>query len=270
MDPLIIDGIECYCLSQSDECDDYPEIGLENLYQSEKWHFWFLSRREYILEIFKKYIDIHEDIIEVGAGTGSISHYLMQAGYKPAVGELYLSGLRYAKSYGIEKCYQFDINNPPFKNRFDVIGVFDVLEHLTNDIEILKNINSMLRSDGKIILTVPAHMWLWCREDQISGHKTRYTASKLKRKLKQSGFKVIEAKYFFSFITPLLWLRTILHHDDGSDALKNELEAPIKLNPIVNRMLLGLCRLENRTRQLLPNKFGGSLMIVAQKTKTEF
>lgn len=264
--PEIIDGIECYCPNVDQNHGDYPATGLDNLYRSERQHFWFLSRCEYIVGVFKKYVDPKERVIEIGAGTGNVARELMAAGYKPAVGELHLSGLRYARSYGIEECYQFDLFDPPFHDRFDVVGMFDVLEHLDNAIEALTQVRSLLHEDGRLILTVPAHMWLWSREDTIAEHKLRYTRSTIAHELTAAGFEIVENRYFFVSILPLLWLRTFLHPDNGSKVIEKEQEKEISLNPVLNRILLWLCRFENRIRYLLPNTFGGSLMVVAKRT----
>ena len=264
-EPQVIDGIKCYCLQVDDNHQDYPALGLDNLYRSESHYFWFLSRCEYITEVFEKYVSKDERLIEIGAGTGNIARTLMVKGYRPAVGELHLSGLRYAKSYGIEECYQFDLFDPPFRDHFDVIGMFDVLEHLDNSVEALKKVNSMLRINGKLILTVPAHMWLWSRDDKIAEHKMRYTKSTLADALKASGYEIMEMRYFFIFILPLLWLRKILHSDIHSEVMAEEQEADISIDPILNKILLKLCRLENKIRKFLPNFFGGSLMVVARK-----
>ena len=265
VEPEIIDGIKCYCPDVDKGHQDYPALGLDNIYRSESRHFWFLSRCEYIVQVFKKYVGLDESIIEIGAGTGNVARGLMTAGYKPAVGELHLSGLRYAKSYGIEECYQFDLYEPPFHDQFDVVGMFDVLEHLDDSTRALSQIKSILHDDGKLILTVPAHMWLWSREDKIAEHKLRYTRSTIRDVLNASGFQVIEIKYFFIFILPLLWLRTIMHSDSGADVMEDELQTEISLNPLLNKILLGLCRAENWMRAYLPNVFGGSIMVVAKK-----
>ena len=263
--PEIIDGIECYCPHVGENHQDYHASGLDNLYRSESRHFWFLARREYIVEVFDKFVGKDEAIIEIGAGTGSVARGLMAAGYETAVGELHLSGLRYAKSYGIKECYQFDLYDPPFHDRFDVVGMFDVLEHLNDSVEALTKVNSMLHDRGKLILTVPAHMWLWSREDRVAEHKLRYTKSTINDVLEAAGFHVIEIRYFFIFILPLLWLRKVLRSDDGSKVLESERQTAISLNPVMNKILLGLCRIENRIRYFLPNAFGGSLMVVAKK-----
>ncbi|VAW67145.1 hypothetical protein MNBD_GAMMA09-3014 [hydrothermal vent metagenome] len=263
--PIIIDGIQCYCPDVDHQHTDYPEVGLENLYLAETQHFWFISRCEYIISTFKQYIKKNSRIIEIGAGTGNVSRKLMEEGYKPAVGELHLSGLRYAQSYGIKECYQFDLYDPPFSDSFDAIGLFDVLEHLSDSDKALKNIHSMLHKNGLLFITVPAHMWLWNREDRIAGHKIRYTKKTLSHTVEQAGFEIIECRYFFVSILPLLWVRSLLQPDNISKSVGETKSNEIHINPIVNKILLALCRFENKINHLLPNFSGGSLLMIVKK-----
>ena len=171
-----IDGIKIFHENVSENHNDYNSRGLDNLYTQEEKHFWFLARKNFILQNFKKYIHINSRIIEIGAGTGNVSRYLHNNGYKNiSVGEMHLNGLKYAKSYGIKDCYKFDLLDTPFENEFDTVCMFDVLEHISNDNQALQNVNKMLKKEGEIVLTIPSHMWLWNRDDAIAGHKIRYT-----------------------------------------------------------------------------------------------
>ena len=86
---------------------------------------------------------------------------------------MHLSGLKYAKEYGIKECYQFNLLDTPFEDEFNAVCMFDVLEHIKEDALALKNVNKSLTHKGKLVLTVPSHMWLWNRDDAIAGHKTR-------------------------------------------------------------------------------------------------
>ena len=181
-----------------------------------------------------------------------------------SVGEMHSNGLQYAQSYGIKDCYQFDLLDSPFENEFDVICMFDVLEHIPNDNEALKNIIKMLKKDGILRLTVPCHMWLWNRDDAIAGHKIRYTKKVLVDKLEYNDFEVLNARYFFMSIVPLLFLRKILNRDDGSEVKEEEYHNDISMNFISN-ILLFISRIENKLNKFLPNWFGGSLFIVASK-----
>ena len=118
---------------------------------------------------------------------------------------------------------------------------------------------------GKIVLTVPSHMWLWNRDDAIAGHKIRYTKKELIEKLENSGFEIITARYFFMSITPLLFLRRVLNKDDGSKVREEEYSNDISINPTLSKILLFISNIENKINRFLPNLFGGSLFIIARK-----
>lgn len=259
-------GIKIFDKDILDNHSDYNANGLDNLFQAEERHFWFHARKEYIWDNMQKYIPKEAKIIEIGAGTGNVSRYLKQNGYNNiSVGEMHLNGLRYAKEYGIEDCYQFDLLNTPFDDEFNCVCMFDVLEHIEDDDLALQNISKSLKSNGDIVLTVPAHSWLWNRDDAIAHHKRRYTKKELIKKLENSNFEILKARYFFITITPLLYLRTILNRDDGSTIKESEFSADISINPILNRILLFISKVENRVNRFLPNWFGGSLFIIARK-----
>ena len=248
---------------------DYNAKGLDILFAQEEKHFWFIARKEYILQNFTKYIKKHKKIIEIGAGTGNVSRFLKRNGYDNiSVGEMHLSGLEYAKNYGIKDCYQFDLLNTPFEKEFDVICMFDVLEHIENDSLALQNVHKSLSGGGNIVISVPSHMWLWNRDDAIAGHKIRYTRKELVEKLENNGFNIVEAKYFFMSIVPLLFLRKLLNSDSKNIVQEKEYDNDISMNSILSKILLYITRIENKIYRFLPNLFGGSLFIIAKKNDT--
>jgi 2-polyprenyl-3-methyl-5-hydroxy-6-metoxy-1,4-benzoquinol methylase len=260
------DNIKIFDRDIVENYSDYNAKGLDNLYAQEENNFWFIARKEYIFQTIRRFISMSEKIIEIGAGTGNVSRYLQSNGYKNiSVGEMHLSGLKYAKDYGIKECYQFNLLDTPFEDEFDTVCMFDVLEHIKEDGFALQNVHKSLNKKGKIVLTVPSHMWLWNRGDAIAGHKRRYTKKELINKLKVNGFEIIKAKYFFISITPLLFLRTILNRDDKSKVKEVEFSNNIYMNSLINSVLLFISRVENKISYLLPNYIGGSLLIIAKK-----
>lgn len=260
------EGIKIYNPEISNEHEDFDAKHLDNVHKAENKLFWSIVRKEYILEKFKKYIDTRLSIIEIGAGTGDVSRALMSNNYNNiSVGEMHLNGLKYAQTYGIKECYQFDLLKSPFENKFDVVCMFDVLEHIEDDISALGQSYKMLKENGYMIITVPAHMWLWNRSDRTVGHKRRYTKEELKKKMENSGFEMVEISYFFILITPLLYIRKLLDKDDTSSIKSNETFKYLELNSIVNDVLLFLSRVENKINRFLPNKFGGSLFAIGKK-----
>lgn len=113
------------------------------------------------------------------------------------------------------------------------------------------------------MLSVPAFECLWNEHDIDVGHKRRYTKASLSHLLESNGFRVVEMKYFFISIMPLLLLRAYLKPAKPNHIPKGENIEPI--NPITNALLKCICSVENMLIPYMPNIFGGSLLCVAQK-----
>lgn len=251
-----------------DICENHPDYcaeGLEGHIERQHDHFWFVARKEFLLSRFGKHIDKGSRGIDIGSGTGNVAAFLISNGYRNlCVGEMHRSGLEYARRLGIKALYQFDILKPAFEDEFDFVCLFDLLEHVDDENKVLRNACRMLHgNNGKIIITVPAHQCLWSLYDSVAHHKRRYTKNDLRKKLGENGFDVIEIKYFFMLITPLLFLRRLFMPDRGGNYAGCRAEDSVK-NRLINKILLGLCRMENRLIDCLPNFFGGSLYAVAR------
>ena len=265
-----IDGINIFVEEDFEVLEDYDPGGLDALYQIEQDHFWFKARNHAIADVFERYIPQDAEIIEIGAGTGAVSRHLIENNYEVAVADIHLRGLKYAQTYGITKCHKLDIYQMPFEDEFDAVCLFDVIEHLDNEAFALKNIHDSVKEQGRIVVTVPAHQWLWSRDDAIAGHKRRYTRKSLMESIESAGFETIECKYIFSLVTPLLALRRLVRPDSGADVDPKEIvrlsdQAGIKINPVVNFLLSKLCAVERLMQRALPLPFGGSLLLVAKK-----
>ncbi len=249
--------------SDLDHRSTYDESHLEILEKAEQTHFWFSARRDKICELFEQHIDKNCSILELGGGTGFIAESLIKRGFSVQMADIHLSGLLSAKKRGIKNLYQFDLFYPPFEQEFDVICLFDVLEHLQDDIHALECIKKMLKPGGKIILTVPAHQWLWSRDDAIAGHKRRYTKKQMEEVFLASGLQPLRTRYFFMSILPLLLLRTWLKKDKKTP-IKADESISVSIHPFVNQTLYALTKLESRLERYLPNRMGGSLLAIAQ------
>lgn len=240
-----------------DHRSTYDAELLENLWKSEHSHFWFAARRKKICRVFQQYIKLKSSILEIGGGTGFIAEELIKQGFDVAMGDIHWNGLNFAKSRGIKTLYQFDLFHPPFQEEFDVVCLFDVLEHLEDDFLALKCIEKMLKPKGKVILTVPAHQWLWCQDDVTAGHRRRYTRKSLKNLFLKAGFEIISVEYFFMAILPFLFLRKFLKKDSHQPVV-------LPLPKWLNQALYGLTHAEFVLEKLLPNLAGGSLLAVAE------
>lgn len=262
----IENGISIFAPDISDAHQDYDASGLDNLYKAEKHHFWFTARRKWISGLFNRFIPRHKNILEIGAGTGGVARALSLSGYNVAVAEMHMNGLHYARQYGIENCYQFDLLDPPFCGHFDVIALFDVLEHLDDDVQALKKIDSMLTPGGMVAITVPAHNWLWSREDTVAHHKRRYSLQHLRNSISAAGLATLYSHYIFISILPLLLLRRLLNKDTGEAVTASEYTREIRIHPIINSILKSVTGIETRLTDCLPNIAGGSILLLAQKS----
>ncbi len=240
----------------------YNASHLKILAEIEERHFWFKTRRDKICQIFQSYVAKPAKILEIGGGTGFIAAKLQDLGFTVEMADLHFNGLCYAKNKGITRLYQFDLFHAPFQEEFDVICLFDVLEHLHDPLQALKCLKSMLKLKGMIILTVPAHQWLWNRDDVIAGHQRRFTKSYIKTLFNNTQLQPIYIRYFFSAILPFLLLRKWIKKDDGSLLSPKETFAP-KIHPLLNHLLEIATRSEFYFDRLLPNLAGGSLLGIA-------
>ncbi|HEY5235118.1 MAG TPA: hypothetical protein VIJ14_02970, partial [Rhabdochlamydiaceae bacterium] len=124
----------------------------------------------------------------------------------------------------------------------------------------------MLKPGGLIILTVPAHSWLWSRDDVIAGHHTRFTKKHLKEAFLSAELQPLHLSYFFSAILPFLLLRRWMKKDTGLPLGKDDI-LEIKMQPLMNQMMDLLTQSEFYLDKLLPNIAGGSLLGIAQRSK---
>ncbi len=261
----IQDGLAIFHPDDSTTHGGMESCILDDVVSFEDKHFWMKARRDFIKSIFNKHVNYADKIIEIGAGTGSITRCLLESGYNDiSVGEVHLSGLEYAKSYGIKQRYQFDLMKTPFHEHFDAVGMFDVLEHIDDDELAVKNIYKMLKPGGKAIVTVPAHKWLWSKQDAVAYHRRRYEVDQLKDMFERNSFKILEARTFFISILPLLYLRSFVDRDNG--VLKdNDFKERFKVNPVINFILGQILSIENRLLKNVSLRQGGSILVVAER-----
>ena len=187
---------------------DKPDF--KSLYAAEEKHFWFRYRNKILGDIISNLLKGHVNprILELGCGNGNvISEIQKRLPDATLIGsELHEEGLVNAKCRLKCELVQADIYNLPNWNPFDLIGLFDVLEHLPDDVKALQQIRKCLKPGGKLVLTVPASMKLWSYVDEVSGHYIRYSTETLKKSLVNAGFVVQKNDPFMSPLFPAMWL----------------------------------------------------------------
>lgn len=265
----IVDGIPSF-VDQNATIDSFDAEAFEFLFEMEQKHFWHVGRKEIILSVLKRNVLNLEKIrmLEIGCGNGNILGHLKQNGINIEGGDIFLEGLNFCrKRAGSVALYQIDILALPFNDDFDVIGAFDVLEHIDDDEKALVEINRALKTGGSLILTVPAHRFLWSYFDEASRHQRRYNKPELVTKLEQAGFAVKKVSYYMFFLFSLLAAIRLIgnwrRHNKRTITIKESME--LKTIPVINELFLVLFRLEGLMIRHFTLPFGVSLIVLAEK-----
>ena len=238
----------------------------QQLQALEAGHFWFTSRNQLLQWAFGRYFAGATSFLEVGCGTGFVLSGFRQKfpAVRIAGTEIYTNGLRFAETRlpGV-KLAQMDARRLPFQAEFDVIGAFDVLEHIEEDELVLSELFRAIRPKGGLMLTVPQHPFLWSGVDEYACHKRRYTRPELIRKVRHAGFEVLRATSFVSLLLPLLLLSRWKRDRSGTcfDPL-----AEYRVGRLTNGILERALELE---RALITRGVsfpaGGSLLLIARR-----
>jgi ubiquinone/menaquinone biosynthesis C-methylase UbiE len=239
-------------------------------------HWWFASRTRAIL----KYLDAEvgpsapgqdRRILDVGGGAGNMAHHL--AHYGRVIGIDYNARpLPVAKARALTTSQGSGTALPFADNTFDLVALLDTVEHIDDELGVFAEALRVLKPGGKIMITVPAYMWLWSYNDVINDHKRRYTVEEMRQKLTLTGFRVKRASYNNFFVFPLIAGVRLLR--PGSP----ELESPhlteeeqvyqVEMEPTpepANTILHGVGWLEAELVERTSLPFGTSVLCIAEK-----
>lgn len=241
----------------------HPEY-YQQLASLEDGHFWFNARNRLIIYFLRKHGAVFSNFLEVGCGTGYVLNGLAKE-YPAArlVGtDIFYEGAVFAqRRLSGASILQCDALKMPFRSGIDVIGAFDVIEHIEDDVRVLKELARVLRPGGLLLLTVPQHAYLWNYFDQVSCHIRRYSRRDLMEKLDGAGFEPVEAVSFVSLLLPALLLRKTWQ----SKGRGREIEI-LRVHPLLNAILDGLMKFELwMIKHGIGFPAGGSLFIMARK-----
>jgi SAM-dependent methyltransferase len=238
-----------------------PEAYLE-MAQTEDRHWWFVARRA----VLKDFVSAFElpplaNILEVGVGTGGNLEMLGEFGsvkgmeLNPVAREIATRKSQGRIEIRSGRCPD-DIAFAG--DRFNLICMFDVLEHVEEDVETLAALRQALTLDGRLLLTVPAFPWLWSGHDEFLHHKRRYTARDLASKIAAAGLRLERISYFNTLLFPFGVLSRLLNRlmpgRVGSDAAVPAAH--------VNFMLRHIFSLEKVLLRYVNLPFGMSLVAV--------
>jgi SAM-dependent methyltransferase len=258
--------------AQPDCAGGYDGSAFPKLFAVEDKHFWFRTRNVLIAGLAKQATQgiPNPSILEIGCGTGNVLAALNRArGNGRLIGlDFKAEGLAYARRRCSLPLVQADAGTPPFSIQFDLVGMFDVLEHIANDQKALESVWRLLRPGGKLLITVPAHMKLWSYADIVAQHCRRYGVAELSERLASAGFEVEFVSPFMMILYPAVRLWRLLNRGAAkTDAQR--FDRDLTIIPIINEVAAWGMGAEARwiaAGHRLP--FGASLVAVGVKPRT--
>ncbi|MGB9586747.1 MAG: class I SAM-dependent methyltransferase [Armatimonadota bacterium] len=234
----------------------------ETFYRIENHHWWFLSRKRIIASLLDRWLLLNKGslVCDIGCGTGSILEHL-SARYSACGVDNSRLAVEFCSMRGLTNVFKGTIDDLASQNRrFDLITFFDVIEHIDDDVGVLKTAFTLLRSGGYVFITVPAFQFLWSEHDKINGHKRRYTKRELVRKLQSVGFEVTNISYYNTILFPVAAFSRLV-----SKALGHPM-SELKVPPdVVNKILLTLFSCERFLLRYISFPFGLSIVCAARK-----
>jgi SAM-dependent methyltransferase len=183
----------------------YDDELFRRLAEAEPRSFWYRARARLIVDLVRKHFPDARELLEVGSGSGGVLLALRRAfpelrlvGAEPSAEGLAIARERLPPEIDL---VELDVLAMPYRDAFDVVGAFDVLEHVEDDDAALAGLVQAARPGGGVIVLVPQHPRLWSDMDRIARHVRRYRRAELRRRAEAAG---IEIDYVGSFVSALM------------------------------------------------------------------
>jgi 2-polyprenyl-3-methyl-5-hydroxy-6-metoxy-1,4-benzoquinol methylase len=227
-------------------------------------HFWIRRRFEVLQQLAGEELSGAQRIAEIGCGHGLLQRQIEDTyGHEVTGFDLNEYALKQNLSRRSRVCcydiFQMDVQ---LREHFDVIFLFDILEHITEEDRFMRALAFYLASGGKLVINVPAGQWAYSSYDVAVGHVRRYSIRMLRESAGRSQFKVAGWTYWGLPLVPTLMLRKLwlLGTHDQSKIITAGLDTRA---PGINRALGLLASCEVIPQKLL----GTSLMAILQIEK---
>lgn len=223
-------------------------------------HFWIRRRFDVMRKLADSVFRNSSRVAEIGCGNGLLQRQI-EDHYGIPVAGFELNEIALQKNVSRQSplyCYNIHQHNPEFHSHFDLILLFDVLEHIEDESQFLQSVKFHLADSGTLLVNVPAHQFFFSDYDRAAGHVRRYSANQLRKVAEQNGFRVSALTYWGLPLIPLLLARKAMSM--SKDNGKSGFDAK---GVTMNRLLGALAKCEP-----LPHRWIGTSVMAVLKNQT--
>lgn len=256
--------------------EEYDEAAFKQLFKMQDQHFWYRGRHRFILNEVDKFQDGKSwSAVDLGGGVGGWLNYLsIRRGNvfeNLALADSSKIALKMAGETLLPSIKRFnvDLMDLKFKNQWDCAFLFDVIEHIEDDIGALEQAAKALKPGGYLFVTTPALKFFWSYNDILVKHKRRYSKKDFNVLAESVNLELTDVRYFMFFLSPLLWIarRNIdienMSDEDKLILLQKTHSIP---NSAINELLYRVFALETPVGHKLQFPWGTSILGVFKKT----
>ncbi len=261
--------------------DEYDEQRFEVLIQMQREHFWYRGRHKLLLNVLKKEIfqrfgeanDLRA--IDMGGGCGGWLEYLHahDAGIfqQLALGDSSMRALSLAEAVvgSFATRYQIDLLDIPWLEEWDVVFLLDVLEHIPDHIEVLRQVFRSMRPGGLLFVTTPALKFFWTYNDELGHHQRRYCRQDFRILAGHAGLELVRTDYFMFFLSPALLLSRILFRPPASATPEQRRDHLARTHRIpaqpINKLLVKVFSIEASMVNSVHFPWGTSILAVFRR-----
>jgi ubiquinone/menaquinone biosynthesis C-methylase UbiE len=235
------------------------------MFEMEETYWWFVARRRLVCDLIDRLaMPAGSRLLDVGCGTGANLKAFNKEFERVGI-DASDAALEFCQQRGLTSLVQGKIEQSGLQHdNFDVVTALDVLEHVDDDMQALRELLRVSKPGGFLLITVPAFGFLWSEHDEALHHRRRYTVAELESKVEAAGFQVVRISYFLAALfLPILLARIV------QNLTKKRIEPQathVILPKWLNALVVRLLDVEKRVLQWtwrMP--FGVSIVALAQK-----
>lgn len=219
-------------------------------------YWWYRARSELLRTVLEPRIGAPERVLDVGSADGPSVTWMQERGHRIAL-DIDMDALGPGDVCGSA------LELPFADETFDVVAAFDVVEHCEPEAVALTELARVLRPGGRMFLAVPAYQWAWTQFDTDAGHYRRYTRKRLAAAVAAAGIEVERTTYMFAGTLPMFAAeRAVRKLRKPADEPDTSLPT---VSPFIEKVLMGLCRADQRVLRRRNLPFGSSVVLVGTK-----